>query len=522
MMKIFSITTLIAAFCLAPISSQAQNHSTDRVLKYEPNWESLTKHQSPEWLLDAKFGIYAHWGLYSVAAYGNEWYAKSLYADNDQKIWDYHIKNFGHPSEFGYKDLVSGFKAEKFDPDQWAELIAYSGAKYAGLAVAHHDNFLLWHSKVNRWNVGEMGPKRDLYGDLVKSLRKKDMKVIATFHMMRGFDWMVPDSTNWDRAVKENWDAVNPEYSDFYWSSKHCKKEDFIDEWQRKVYEVIDNYQPDLLWFDGGDFSDKTVESAVMNSLAYYLNKESEWNHQFDVMNKFSTNKEFNFNKDFGTLTFEAGRDRDTIIPRPWIDDMMISKGGWGYLHGQKYKNANEICDGFIDRIARGGGLLLNLSPLPDGTLNEPQIKVLKEIGDFVNPNGEAIFNTRPWKVHAEGNYEKLRTSRTNTKMNRTNTFWRFNNMDGTDIRYTRSKDLKTLYAFVLAYPEDGKVILKSLNKTESKAFGGIKNITLVANGRRLDYTVSPDGMTISLPQNISKEEIAYAFKIEVKGKLKL
>lgn len=190
---------------------------------YEANWESLNRHQPPEWLQDAKYGIYAHWGLYSVPAFGSEWYAKLLYSDQRPDVMGYHRATYGSPAEFGYKDLIPLFTAEKYDPDAWAKLIKYSGAKYAGLAVVHHDGFLLWHSKVNRWNVGEMGPKRDLYGDLVKSLRKEDLKIIATFHLLRAFDWMSPPPEKMQIALDEKWDLFDPAYSDFYWTSRHRK-----------------------------------------------------------------------------------------------------------------------------------------------------------------------------------------------------------------------------------------------------------------------------------------------------------
>ena len=155
-------------------------------MEYNPSWESLKKHSNSEWFLDAKFGIYAHWGIYLVPAYGNEWYAKKMYAKRENSdVYQYHLKNYGLPSEFGYKDFVPDFTAENFDPEEWAELIKKSGAKYAGIAVVHHDGFCLWDSEITRWNSKNMGPKRDLYGELVKSLRNINLKIIATFHHIR-------------------------------------------------------------------------------------------------------------------------------------------------------------------------------------------------------------------------------------------------------------------------------------------------------------------------------------------------
>jgi alpha-L-fucosidase len=483
---------------------------------YEANWESLNRHQPPEWLQDAKYGIYAHWGLYSVPAFGSEWYAKLLYSDQRPDVMGYHRATYGSPAEFGYKDLIPLFTAEKYDPDAWAKLIKYSGAKYAGLAVVHHDGFLLWHSKVNRWNVGEMGPKRDLYGDLVKSLRKEDLKIIATFHLLRAFDWMSPPPEKMQIALDEKWDLFDPAYSDFYWTSRHRKHSEFLEEWKLKVREVVDNYQPDLLWFDGGEFREEGVVETVMGNLAYYLNKEAAWGKELEILNKLTSSMKFNFDENFGVLTYEEGRDRGRTVPRPWIDDMKISTQGWGYLHGQEYKSANEIVDGLVDRVARGGGLLLSLCPLPDGTLNPPQVEVLTQMGDFLTPNGEAIFNTRPWKIHAEGDDERLISQKGKHPV------WKFDQCNASDIRFTRSKDLKTLYVITLGYPEGGKLLVKTLGTGIPIATKGIRAVSHVETGTPVKWIRTAKGMEITLPDNVGPDEIAYAFKIEVDGQLEM
>lgn len=478
---------------------------------YEGNWESLNQHRPPEWLLDAKLGIYAHWGLYSVPAFAGEWYAFYLYHDQRDDVIQYHTENFGDPSVFGYKDFVQHFTAEHYDPEAWARAIKYSGAKYAGLAVVHHDGFMLWHSKVNRWNVGEMGPKRDLYGDLVKALRAEGLRTVATFHLLRSFDWMTPSSNDWAEAEAKGWDVVDPANSDFYWSSQHRTYTEFVNEWERKVHEVVDTYQPDILWFDGGDFRKNGIEEQVMGTLAYYLNQEEKWGKQIEVLNKMPMTRKRNFHDDFGILNFEEGRDREAGLDRPWIDDMKISDQGWGYLHGQQYKTANEIVDGLIDRVARGGGLMLNLSPKPDGTIPSEQLAVLKEMGDFLTPNGEAIFSTRPWKTHGEGDETKLHYIYKNRP------FWKFDQCDGTDIRYTRSKDFTKLYAMVLGYPPDGVLHLKSFDRQEADACGGIKAVTHVETGKPVEWEMTETGLRIRIPEYSGNNALAYAFSIDVK-----
>ena len=229
------------------------------------------------------FVIYAHWGVYSVPAYGNEWYARRMYDKQDRLgVCDYHRNKYGDQSTFGHKEFIPMFKVENYDPDEWADLIEKSGAKYAGIAVVHDDGFGLWDSDVSRWNAGRMGPKRDLCGDLVKALRRKQgMKVIATFHHIRTFDWFLPGSPE---AVQEGrkagWDLFDPEYADFYWN----------------------RYT--------GKFQEDDSQDIVLSVLSYYLNKSEQWGKQVDVLNKLPTSMRFNFPRQFGVLTFEEGRDR--------------------------------------------------------------------------------------------------------------------------------------------------------------------------------------------------------------------
>jgi alpha-L-fucosidase len=376
--------------------------SVEAAPAYEPNWESLTQHEPPEWLQDAKYGIYAHWGLYSVPAFGSEWYARLLYRDQRPDVMEYHRTNYGSPAEFGYKDFAPLFTAEKFDPDAWAELIKYSGAKYAGLAVVHHDGFLLWHSKVNSWNVGEVGPRRDLYGDLVDSLRRKDLKVIATFHLLRAFDWMTPPPDKMAVAEEEGWDLLDPAFRDIYWTARHREHSEFLDEWKRKVREVIDTYQPDALWFDGGKFREEGVEETVMGNLAYYLNKETDWGRGLEVLNKYPTSRKFNFDENFGMLTFEEGRDRGRTVPRPWIDDMKISTRGWGYLHDPNGRFPDPQRRGHlqhspVDHSCRGQRCTVHPQNRPRSLGLE--IRQLRWIGHPVHPQqgSEDPLRARTW-----------------------------------------------------------------------------------------------------------------------------
>lgn len=463
---------------------------------FQPAWPSLAAHAMPEWLVDAKFGIYAHWGLYAVPAFGNEWYAKRMY-EKGNAIYKFHVEKYGDPSKFGYKDFVPLFKAERYDPDAWAALIASSGARYAGLAAVHHDGFLLWDSAHSRWNAKQMGPKRDLYGDLAAALRRRGLKVLATEHHFRTFNWYLPgadglgvikDLAKTTALVRDaGYDLADPKCGDLYWNEVAGRTyADFLVEWQAKVRELIDKYQPDVFWFDGGDFRGKAAEKVVLDLLAHYHNRAAAGGKPVEVLNKLGGNGRWNFDEAYGIYTFEEGRDRPARVDRPWIDDMKISDVGWGYLEGQKYKAAAEVLHGLIDRTARGGGLLLNLSPKPDGTIPDAQQAVLRQVGAWLKASGEAVFATRPWAVYAEGDEAHLHRGR----------FWVFDKCTAADIRFTQSKDGKAVYVTCLGTPT-ADVRVKSLGKSSPHAARPVAAVTLLGSADAVPWSQEADALVI-------------------------
>lgn len=485
----------------------------------EATWSAL-QHEPSEWMLDAKFGIYTHWGVYSVPAFETEWYAKRMY-DEKSSVYRHHVQTYGDPKEFGYRKLVPLFKAEKWDPADWATLMKASGARYAGMAVVHHDGFLLWDSDINPWNAKAKGPKRDCFGEYVQALRSEGLKTIATFHHIRTFNWYLPGVGGLGGAIRpeladsikaQGWDLTDPQYQNLYWNELGgARYEDFLAEWQAKVREVVDKYRPDVLWFDGGSFREGDSEQIVLELLANYHNRAAGWGTSVEVLNKLPVNGIFNFPREYGILTFEEGRDRLRRVEWPWIDDMKISDRGWCYIEGQKYKNANEIIDGLIDRVARGGGLLLNFSPKADGTVPVAQKQTLLDVGRWLRAHGEAIYKTRPWKVVGEGDEARLMGRK-----------WSFTDCNASDIRFTRSKDGKTLYAIVLGWPKNGKLKITTLNRQTFIGKGGIRNVTLLGSNTPLAWQRDAIGLTTELPQTLDQNQPAYVLKIEPAGKLSL
>lgn len=443
-------------------------------MAYEKNWESLITHETPEWYLDVKFGLYAHWGLYSVPGFGHEWYAKRMYDPKDP-IHREHKEKIGPIAQTGYTQFIDQFTAEHFDAGEWADLMKRSGAGYGGFSLAHHDGFGLWDSDVYRWNVGKMGPKRDLYGEMAAALKERGMRLMAPFHIIRGFNWFLPGWNQWDQTMdeeavalgrKEGWELFDKDKADFYWNQFTGNFDDFLRLWVLKIKEVVDKYSPDVMWFDGGKFTEKEFADAALDVLAHYLNAGEKAGKEVTVLNKLPVSMVLNFHRDFGVWQFEAGRDRPPFMGRPWSDDMKIGSGSWGYLDDQEYLSGREILAGVIDRAARGGNTVISLSPRGDGTIPQGQQDALEHVGRWLAHSGEAVHATRPWKIHAEGDEAKLRGREDDPAFfgKTVHPRWFFARADGNDIRYTRSKNGKTLYVVALGQP-DGEVKLEALGR---------------------------------------------------------
>lgn len=481
--------------------------------QYQPNWDSLVSYGVPEWFVDSKFGLYAHWGLYSVPGFGDEWYGKHMY-NPEHDIHKEHIKHYGALSEFGYKDFIPHFTAEKFDPDEWAELFKASGAGYAGFSLAHHDGFGLWDSEVNPWNAGKMGPKRDLYGEMATALRKQNLRLVAPFHILRTFNWFLPDWNQWteevnqvaiERGIAEKWDLFDPEYSDFYWIPQTSNYEEFFKRWQAQVREVIDKYQPDMMWFDSGKFRGEDNEATVLGLLAHYLNQSVELDKRVCVLNKLTPIKEYNFHPEFGVRNFESGRDRPSNADYIWNDDMRIGDPSWGWVENQTYATGHTLISRLVDSVSRGGTLMLSLSPKADGTIPEEQQKSLRDMGQWLQDNGEAIYSTRPWRVHGEGDTEKI-IDRTGEHPE-----WvHYDRCNADDRRYTQSKGGKTLYALTLGVPETA-VTFEALDPTIS-----VQSVSLIGSEQAVDWQQSEQGMTIDVSNTTFNSDLAVAWRIEL------
>ncbi|TFG48674.1 MAG: hypothetical protein E4H40_04280 [Candidatus Brocadiia bacterium] len=468
---------------------------TDAEKPFKPSWNSLRKYPTPHWLRDGKFGIYTHWGVYSVPAFGPNatWYSNNVYSDPNSKQRKHHEETYGPLEKFGYKDFIPMFTGEKFDAEEWADLFEKSGARFAGPVAEHHDGFAMWDSKWTQWNAAKMGPKRDVVGELSKAIKKHNMKFVAAFHHAENWFFF----PTWDKR----YDCGDPRYSGLY-GEIHRKGElpskAFIEQWQGKIIEVIDKYEPDFIWFDFG--LDLINEEYIKDFLAYYYNKAVSQKKEVLV-----TYKKHDLPPGVGINDLELGQESEMTY-HEWITDSTVDNGqGWGYVKGLGFKTLDNLIDNLVDRVSKNGYLLLNIGPKPDGTIPDEAKELLLGMGKWLKVNGEAIYGTTPWTIAGEGP-TKLEGNKSS--------FNEKNDLKYTaeDIRFT-AKD-SNLYATVLDWPGD-KVLIKSVKP--KKAWGlypsEIVSVTMLGDGKELKWELTAKGLSIETPKT-RPCDYAYVFKI--------
>jgi alpha-L-fucosidase len=503
MFKLFVVilifSGLLSVNCQQPAPKQTET-------RYKADWESLNSHQTPQWLKDGKFGIYTHWGIYSVPAMGPNatWYSHTFYVDENSWQRKYQEKTYGPLSQFGYKDFIPMFKAEKFNAEEWADLFQKAGAQFAGPVAEHHDGFAMWNTKWSEWNAAKMGPKRDVVGELEKAIKGHGMKFVTAFH--HAANWFF--FPTWDKR----YDTSDPKYSGLYGVIHEQGAEpnkEFLEEWYGKLVEVVDNYDPDFVWFDFA--LDIIREDYVKDFVSYYYNKAVERNKEVII-----SYKGHDIPPGVALRDLELGQERN-LTYQDWITDTSVdNQGAWGFVTIAGFKTADNLVDNLIDRVSKNGYLLLNVGPKSDGTIPEEAKNLLLEMGKWLKINGEAIYGTRAWTKYGEGP--------TNVKALEDEIG--FNEADikytGKDIRFTVKAD--TLYAIALDWPGE-EITIQSVvpyeNEEEDLEYPGyylyqneIKSIIMLGDGQGLTWNLVPfKGLTIKTPEN-KPCDYAYVFKI--------
>ena len=464
---------------------------------YEPQWESSRQHRTPDWFRDAKFGIFIHWGVYSVPAMFDEWYPRRMYQEGSA-IWDHHRETYGE--NFGYKDFIPLFTGEHFNPMEWVQLFSASGAQYVVPVAEHHDGFALYDSSRTRWKSTTMGPRRDVIGELASAVRGAGLVFGLSSHRAEHW-WFMNGGMAYDS------DVCDPAYADFYgpamsspeagtpeWDRPDWQPRPdapFLEDWLMRTTELIDRYQPQLIYFDWW-IHQLAFKPYLRRLAAHYFNRAEEWQRGVLVTDKLGA-----FAPGVAVLDVERGQLAE-IRSEPWQTCTSVSRNSWGYISHHVYKEPVEIICDLIDIVSKNGCLLLNVGPKPDGTIPAEEQEILREIGQWLSLNGEAIYGTRPWKQFGEGPTLKPRGAFTDREATLfTNADWRF------------TTNGNVVYAICLGEP--GSVAhIHALHDEHIAA------IHLLGVDAPLNWTQDADGVHIQVPVD-KPGKFAWTFEIALK-----
>ena len=455
---------------------------------YQPTWQSLKKYKTPEWFQDVKFGIFIHWGVYSVPAFRSEWYPRNMYRQGSPE-YQHHMQTYGAHNKFGYKDFIPMFKAEKFNAEAWVDLFKRSGAKYVVPVAEHHDGFAMYNTALSKWNAVRMGPKRDVIGELAAATKKAGLVFGLSSHRIEHW-WFMNGGKKFDSDVND------PKYADFY-GPAHEEHEtmspEYMNDWLLRCVELVDKYQPQLFWFDWW-IEQPALESYRKSFAAYYYNKGLEWNKGVVINNKYDKA----YPEGATVLDIERGKLAE-IRKLPWQTDDAVSYKSWGYIPEDSFKTAKYLINNLIDIVSKNGCLLLNIGPRADGTIPEEAQELLLSIGKWLEINGEAIYATRPWKIFGEGPTQVAGGAFSDDKDKP---------FTAEDIRFTTKGDV--LYAISLDSPQKD-ITIKNL----AASTGKIGTVEMLGSSEKVQWSQTKNGVVIKAAKNYpSPYAVVYKIKL--------
>src|SRR5215469_9539681 len=508
-----SVAALLLSACLnaqVPVKTVQQRKvalAQQSSSPFSANWDSLGAYRIPEWFRNAKFGIFIHWGVFSVPGFDNEWYPRNMYIEGS-KAFQHHVETYGAQAKFGYKDFIPMFRAERFDADAWVDLFVRAGARYVVPVAEHCDGFAMYDSDVDPWNSAKMGPKRDVVGELAAAVRKRGLHFGASSHRAEHWWW-------YDGGMRFDSDVQDPRYRVLYGPAKpeslpgedpakepdpnHLEKwlapdKTFMDDWLARSTEIVDKYHPDLLYFDWW-IGQPAFQPYLKRVAAYYYNQAAQ--RKQDVVLTYKMN---DFPENAAVLDIERGK-LDAIRMLPWQTDTSVSIHSWGYVNNDEYRTAKSLIGELVDVVSKNGNLLLNVGPRSDGTIPDEARTILLQMGAWLKTNGEAIYGSRPWLVFGEGP-TKVASSALDTDRQE---------YTAEDVRYTANGG--ALYAIALGWPVGGELRLHSLYRGNPYLTGEVCSVRLLGTQGELKWTSEEDALHIKLPQT-APDEPAFTFHI--------
>ncbi len=457
---------------------------------YKPNWDSLAEHPVPEWYRKLRLGIFIHWGVYTVPEFDNEWYSRNMYMKGS-KAYEHHIATYGAHNKFGYKDFIPLFTADRFDAGEWARLFKRAGAQYIMPVAEHHDGFQMYKSELSHWNAYEMGPKRDVLGELKAAVENEGMEFGASTHRAEHWFFM-SHGREFDSDVKEPM-----QLGDFYWPAQPegalhdmfslpAPNAEYLDDWLLRCCELVDAYRPKLIYFDWW-IQHSAFKPYLQRFAAYYYNRGEEWGTGCVIHYKHDAFP-------FGCAVPDVERGQFAEAkPYPWQSDTAIARNSWCYTEGNDFKSAKELVQNLIDIVSKNGRLLLNVGPRASGEISPEDTAVLSGIGDWLAVNGEAVYDAHVWRMSAEGPTEAVEGQFSDGKP-----------LDYTskDIRYTCNGS--RVYATVLEWNESGAVDLTALRVGDASKLplfnGIIRRVEALGHDGELSWSQDEAALHISAP----------------------
>lgn len=471
---------------------------------YQPNWDSLAQYTVPAWYADMKFGIFLHWGVFSVPAFGSEWYSRNMYIQGSPEF-EHHVETYGPHKQFGYKDFIPMFTMEKFDPQSWASLFREAGAEYVVPVAEHHDGFQLYASELSQWNAAEMGPHRDVLGDLLNATDAVGLTRGVSSHRVEHW-WFMGHGREFDSDIHEPmklgdfyWPAQpEPQHMDLF--SKPTPSEEFLTDWLLRCCELVDRYHPRMVYFDWW-IRHESVLPYLQRFAAYYYNRAESWGGGviFYKHDAFA----------FGCAVPDVERGQFAEAkPFPWQSDTAVARNSWGYTEGNVYKEPREVLWDLIDVVSKNGRLLLNVGPKSDGTIGAEDARILKAIGAWLRVNGEAIYHSHVWRVAQEGP-TRVKEGQFTDSVAKSYT--------GEDFRFTCRG--KAIYAIAMACPEDGVLRIRSLARWDGHRpapfQGMIEDVTVLGMEQKPAWRWEDEALIV--PVGDRRNDLPFVVKVTVR-----